>query len=94
MQSRERGKMRMTLKELKAEAKKRGYKLVKDSRAPKFNPCTCGCKVLEKWVSRWPDGNFYYLVCKKCGKKSGYGKTQAEAVKQWNEMIESEMKNG
>ena len=91
MQSRERGKMRMTLKELKAEAKKRGYKLVKDSRAPKLSPCTCGCKILEWRVSKWPDGRFYYFACKKCGKKSEYGKTQAEAAKQWNEMIKREM---
>ena len=86
--------MRMTLKELKAEAKKRGYMLVKDSRAQKLSQCTCGCKILEWRVSRWPDGNFYYFACKKCGKKSEYGKNEIEALKKWNEMIESEMKNG
>ena len=34
----------MTLEELKAEAEKFGYTLIKKSDSIKMLPCTCGCK--------------------------------------------------
>ena len=34
----------LTLDELKAEAKRQGYKLIKDNPTPKLSPCICGRK--------------------------------------------------
>lgn len=93
MQSKEREEMEMTLDELKAEADMQGYRLVKKNNPPRLSPCTCGGRRRSWWCRSGPDGNFYYLICEKCGKKSEYGKNKIEVSKKWNEMMESEMKN-
>lgn len=72
----------MTLDELKAEAKKMGYKLIKDSPYERFLPCTCGCNRRSLYVL--PDG--YGYVCQKCGRKAK-GRTEIEAKKNWNRMV-------
>lgn len=69
----------MTLEELKAEAKKMGYKLVKDSPYERWNACTCGHNRRTLWTT--PNG--YRYVCNKCG-RSVEGRTQREAKKNWN----------
>lgn len=82
----------MTLDELKIEAGKLGYKLVKNQPHIKLLPCTCG----RKRVREWYDVGFnvsdrYFYVCPRCEKKSSSAKTRREARIAWNEMIEKEM---
>lgn len=82
----------MTLDELKAEAKKLGYKVIKDNPRVKLLPCTCG----RKQISLWWDGADYmwFQECPKCGKRAPSHKTQNGARKLWNEKIEKELANG
>ena len=97
MQSRERGKMRMTLDELKAEAKMHGYKLIKDNPKPKLLRCTCGKKDIGRWTRPSENDLCDYqwkMECRVCGKRSEWADSERKAIEMWNEMIESEMKNG
>ena len=55
----------LTLQELKAEAKRQGYKLIKDENI-KFEPCLCGGTRREWWSG--PEGN--KVVCLRCGLES------------------------
>lgn len=86
----------MTLEELKAEAKAQGYKLVKNNPRPKLLKCTCGGKDFSKWTRPKEDGfSFEWKIeCRECGKASGWADSERKAIEKWNEMIESEMKNG
>lgn len=80
----------MTLEELKAEAKKQGYKLIKIQTREKLLPCTCGCNRRTHW------GNIngeVSLHCERCF-KAARGKSEAEARRNWNEMIRKELENG
>ena len=73
----------MTLEELKAEAKRQGYKLVKAKR-PRFEPCLCGHNV-HQWASG-PKG--WAVYCKHCGLYGPWAKKSHNAViVAWNEMI-------
>ena len=80
----------MTLEELKREAKKRGYGLIKLHSREKLLPCVCGhgrrkhCNMYVQKSGRF----YYYLVCEKCGLKSPYADTEEEAKEKWNAMIE------
>lgn len=56
----------MTLEELKAEAKRQGYKLIKATR-PRFERCLCGHNV-HQWCSR--RGMEQMVYCKHCGLES------------------------
>lgn len=98
MQSRERGKMEMTLEELKAEAKAQGYKLIKDNPRPKLLRCVCGSNHRGWWTRKKENGSFgeyeWQLECKKCGKRSEWADSERGVIEKWNEMIESEMNNG
>ena len=88
--------MEMTLEELKAEAKAQGYKLIKDKPKPKLLKCTRGRKNFGKWTRNKEDGSSseWKIECRKCGKASGWADSERKAIEKWNEMIESEMKNG
>ena len=84
----------MTLEELKAEAKRQGYKLIKAKR-PRFEPCLCGHNV-HQWVSG-PKG--WAVYCKHCGLQGPWVKKSHNAViVAWNEMIRArrrgEYRNG
>lgn len=77
----------MTLDELKAEAKRQGYKLIKDNHMPKFSLCICGSKhQAELSNSR---GQYCY-ECWKCGRSSAWGDTRYEAIENWNRMVNDE----
>lgn len=78
----------MTLDELKAEAEKLGYALIKKSESIKMLPCTCGCKRRTEWFCK---GQTFYS-CNRCGKKSSRSNTVRGAKRAWNEMIEKEVK--
>lgn len=75
----------MTLEELRKEAKKLGYKLVKDTPKIEFVPCVCGANRRHRWVRA---GGSMGFECQKCGRKSPFGKTEQEARLLWNQMIE------
>jgi len=75
----------LTLEELKAEAKRQGYKLIKDENI-QFEPCLCGGTRREWWSG--PEG--HKVVCLRCGLESPWvprceGKNGAK--KAWNAMI-------
>lgn len=76
----------MTLEELKAEAKRQGYKLIKAKR-PRFEPCLCGHNV-HQWCSR--TGMEQMVYCKHCGLESPWvprSKGKNGVKKAWNAMI-------
>lgn len=76
---------RMTLEELKAEAKRQGYKLIKDENI-RFEPCLCGGARREWWSG--PEG--HKVVCLRCGLESPWvprSKGKNGVKKSWNAMI-------
>ncbi|MBQ2099491.1 MAG: hypothetical protein II477_00305, partial [Lachnospiraceae bacterium] len=76
----------MTLDELKAEAKRQGYKLIKDNPMPKLIPCICGSKRRIMW--HYADG--WYFECDKCGRTAYPGRTERKARENWNRMVNDE----
>ena len=78
----------MTLEELKSEANKLGYNLVKKREYIKFLPCTCGCNRREHWVRSYIDSDEIkvLLVCAKCGREVD-GKNLDAAKRAWNESV-------
>ena len=77
----------MTIEELKSEAKKLGYKLIKDTRPPKLLPCICGCKRRNQWY----DSAFgvTILSCERCWLTAS-GKNRTEAIIAWNSLVKGE----
>ena len=78
----------MNLEELKAEAAKLGYNLVKKQPYIKLLHCTCG----EKKPSEW----FYYqgenrgmiiYKCDNCGLSAIPAKTDRQARENWNHLV-------
>ena len=80
----------MTLDELKVEAEKLGYKLIKKSGRIKMLPCICGSNKRTEWFDSGKGKTFY--SCDRCGKKSPLSSTVNGAKRAWNEMIEETMK--
>lgn len=82
----------MTLEELKLEADKLGYSLVKKQKSIKLLPCTCGNKRRTMWITtiRSTGGGGFQriLACDKCGMKAPPGNTIQEAKENWNKIIE------
>ena len=76
----------MTLDELKAEAKRQGYKLIKDNPMPKMLPCICGSKHRTLWLGA--DG--WYFECDGCGRTAKPGRTERGARNEWNRMVTDE----
>lgn len=74
----------MTLEELKAEAERHGYRLIKSSR-PRFECCLCGHNV-HQWCSR--GGKERMVYCKHCGLESPWVRGGSDkVVEAWNTMI-------
>lgn len=81
----------MTLEELKAEAKKHGYKLTKEYKYEKLEPCPCGNKRIV--ASMLCDTVIpYFHRCNKCGFASEPARTKYEARHKWNELVENAKK--
>lgn len=80
----------MTYEELKKEADKLGYKLIKKTEPVKRLPCTCGCKRVYYCYEFFYEG----LVCKSCGKFSYSRKGASDRQKtiDWNNMIKGEQR--
>lgn len=75
----------MDIEELKREADKLGYRLVKKPVSVRLLKCTCGTRP-DLW--QWAGG--YYYECPNCDKKSEGRKYIKEAKLEWNRMIEKE----
>lgn len=75
----------MTLEELKVEADKLGYRVVKKKiQHVNLLPCLCGCK---RRKHEYVDGKIR-LVCSKCRQTSS-GYSLADASRNWNRMVRS-----
>lgn len=77
----------MDIEELKREADKLGYRLVK--KPVKLLKCTCGTKPVQWWLY----DDTYCYECPNCDKKSEIRKDPKDAKLEWNRMIEKEMEN-
>lgn len=75
----------MTVEELKKEAAKLGYSIIKKQEYIRFKPCICGCNNRKHWYSY---GNSVFFECTNCGLKSPIGLDEKEAKLNWNKMIE------
>ena len=75
----------MNLDDLKVEAHKHGYRLIKANPYIKLLPCTCGRKRLELWYHM--GGNGMYFACPVCGREGMTGKTERQARQYWNDCV-------
>lgn len=71
----------MTIEEIKAEAKKHGYTLIKINKYEKLAPCKCGRKHLTRWIKF--EGGIQF-ECPICGATAPVGKNEREARHNWN----------
>lgn len=76
----------MTIEELKAEADKLGYRILKKEKYINLSPCSCGRKKPEKWHDAIEGNKFYQ--CRNCGRKAPGANTDKQAKKNWNKMME------
>lgn len=74
----------MTVEELKAEADKLGYRLIKKPMYIKILPCVCGCKIHKYWHNA--KTNESGVGCPKC-ERIIWGKDETEAKMNWNEIM-------
>lgn len=78
---------RMTPEEtLFALARELGYKVIKIKPIEKMLPCECGHTRRETWFDAATKETI--LVCKKCG-TAVRGQTEADARRNWNEVMKS-----
>ena len=75
--------------EFKAEAKRRGYNIIKIPEKVKLLPCVCGKKRLSLWYTQ---GKMQFYCCDECGLRSAPARSERRAKIHWNEMIEEKMK--
>lgn len=76
----------MTVEELKAEAEKQGYKLVKIASRVHILPCPiCGSKRTEVWFTNL----MVYRKCARigCSFKGYLGKNKTDSKQKWNEAV-------
>jgi hypothetical protein len=78
----------MGLGDIKIEADKLGYRLVRKTEYVHFMPCICGASNRGRWSS--PDGIFF--ECNNCGLKSKPAKNETDARKNWNKLVEGYVK--
>ena len=74
----------MTYEELKAEAKRQGYNLIKYNPLPKILPCTCGrVSKFSRWFRGLYGDNEIAIYCPDCGRKV-WGDNERDARERWN----------
>lgn len=76
--------------EFEAEAKRRGYKLIKPTQKVKLFPCPCTNKKPTEWFGA--HGIFY--KCDYCGVRSDPASRVSQAKKNWNALIKHEERSG
>lgn len=79
----------MTFEELKAEAERHGYSLVKkQTPPPQMQPCLCGRKQIHIWHRSNPDE--YLATCPNCGfgEDGEWVSSTRRAREIWNERID------
>lgn len=86
----------MTVEELKAEAKKLGYSVIKKPEPVKLLPCVCGAKHIQNLVrfdqrNRDNCGEFYR--CYRCRLEGKPALKNRQARLNWNEAVERAMKD-
>lgn len=77
----------MTVKELKIEAAKLGYNIIKKPEPMplvKLLPCVCGCNKRSKWYSN----KLSWYKCNKCGFTGGSAYNERDVRIKWNEAVE------
>lgn len=79
-----------TDEEFKAEAKRRGYNLIKKPEPVKLLPCVCGRKRIGSWFTL---GRMHFYKCETCGLSAAPGTNERHAKVNWNVMIEGKMKD-
>lgn len=79
----------MTLEELKVEAEKLGYHLIKNSQKITLLPCPiCGKKSTHEWYNSLT--NKYFRRCKCCNNFGGYSRDTHNGAKLgWNAAVEN-----
>ena len=77
----------MDIEELKEEAKKLGYNLIKKKPYVKLLPCPCGNKnsVYFDYTKDWQK----YATCSKCGFVGSPAKRIYEARENWNKAVQN-----
>ena len=76
----------MTFLELKEEADKQGYMLIKKNKAIKMLPCPCGIKAnfLHHTHRRWVDTDdaehAFFIECRRCHKRVYLGMSREELI--------------
>lgn len=80
----------MTLEELKAEANRLGYNLIKKQEPVKLLPCICGYKYRSLWHDT-KDGTCF-LACDGCDFRGYKAKNKYRAKIAWNKAIEDRQK--
>lgn len=74
----------MTVEELKAEAAKLGYNIVKRKEYIKLSRCKCG-----HWPTLWVNTcSGWFYCCEKCDIQGGYGEHPNDAKREWNRRME------
>lgn len=78
----------MNLEELKAEAAKLGYKLVKKQPYIKLSHCTCGKKKPVNWfIMQGENRGMSIYQCDNCGLSALPAKTDRQARENWNQLV-------
>lgn len=77
----------MKLEELKAEAAKLGYKLVKNQPYIKLLPCTCGENKPHEWFCTGENRGKSFYKCDNCGLSAPAAKTNRRARENWNKLV-------
>lgn len=81
--------IQLTLDELKEQAERLGYKLVKANPYIRFEPCVCGNNRRVTWYN-WSKC-IVTLECNKCGYKVS-GKNETDAKIMWNTIMREKAK--
>lgn len=79
----------MTEKELRAEAKRMGYRLVKNPKSEKFLPCICGSNrryIIPVSESVYDPRQGVMVKCAKCGLSVNVEK-RSDIRTEWNSFI-------
>lgn len=83
----------MTFEELKNEANRQGYNLVKKKKYIRLLHCpVCGRKSTHLLIGLYNHGGEYRLVCSNCDFHGDWAKTNTEIRKAWNNAVERYIK--